>query len=703
MAKRPRHVSKLTPQPLLRPGTSLTSPPDCTKRTWRKALCPALVVLLALLAYAPTLWNGLAFDDTVIIGENQQIKSIRNFPRIFITDYWGGIERPDLFAATRLFRPLVIATFALNYAVGGLKPIGYHAVNILLHAGVSLAVYGLGVRWFLSPAGATLAAALFAVHPLHTEAVAGIVGRAEILMALGVLLAIGGYIRGGALTRVIGAPAAFALGLLGKEQAVMLPALLVLYDAYEGSQRLCSVGWTGLAWNALRRIWPYAGILAAYMVLRAWVLHGAVLPFMLPLDNPLAYVPVGVRLHNAVAVAGRYLLLFLWPSPLSPDYSYDQIPLLTSPINRYFLTAALLWGSLAFLAVQSFVRARGAAGFSIALTTLMFFPASNLIVPIGTIMGERLFYLPSVGLCWLVGLGWQHVMDRTAERHFLQRSGWAILGALLLVFTAMTVRYGRVWRDDDALFSYAIQVAPRSAKIQLDFGSVLAATPDRKEEAIQHFRQAVEIYNAYGKAWDAMGRAYLQLKRWDQAIAAFKEASALDPADPNPYNNVGVAYANLARWDDAMAAFRQAVALKPDLVQAHRNLADLYDKKGWSEAALAQRALELTPTDPVAWTQAGNTFLRLRWPEQALGTFREAVRLDPNLPEARLGLAQAYESLDRFPEAAQAYEALLSLRPHAPAIHRHLADLYSTRLRDPARAEAHHRQAQEAPPRPAGP
>jgi tetratricopeptide (TPR) repeat protein len=332
----------------------------------------------------------------------------------------------------------------------------------------------------------------------------------------------------------------------------------------------------------------------------------------------------------------------------------------------------------------------------------MFLPASNLILPIGTIMGERLFYLPSVGLCWLVGLGWERILAWN-ERPFLRRAGWAVLGVLLLVFTAMTVRYGRVWRDDNALFSYAIQVAPRSAKIQLDFGAVLAATPGRMEEAIQHFRQSVEIYNAYGKAWDAMGRAYLELKRSDQAIAAFKEASALDPTDPNPYNNIGVAYVALAQWDDAMTAFRRAVALKPNLAQAHRNLADVYDKKGWTEAALAQRALELTPTDPLAWIQAGSTFLQLRWPEEALGAFREAVRLDPNLPEAHLRQAQAFESLDRFPEAAQAYEALLRLRPRALAIHRRLAELYTTRLGDPARAEAHLRQAQEAAPRPAGP
>ena len=134
---------------------------------------------MAILAYAPTLRNGFVHDDTFVVVGNRLIGSLRNLPKIFLTDYWGTTQSFDLSALTKLYRPLVIVSFALNYAVGGLQPLGYHAVNILLHAGVSLAVYGVGVRLFLSRPGATVAAALFAVHPLHTEAVAGIVGRAE--------------------------------------------------------------------------------------------------------------------------------------------------------------------------------------------------------------------------------------------------------------------------------------------------------------------------------------------------------------------------------------------------------------------------------------------------------------------------------------------------------------------------------------------
>jgi tetratricopeptide (TPR) repeat protein len=698
----PRTKRPALPTP--EPGSAAPSLPQNDKptRPWAHLLGPGLVLLLALLAYAPTLGNGFAYDDTAIIQENPVIRSLRNLPRMLVTDYWGTLELPDVFHDTRLYRPLVIVSFALNYALGGLHPLGYHVVNLLLHAGVSLAVYGVGAQLLgLPPAGAAVAAALFAVHPLHTEAVAGIVGRAELFMALGVLLALWGYRRGDRLGH-LGSLLAFALGLLAKEQAVVLPGLLLLHELVARRLSARPARWPAWAATTLIRLLPYLGLLAAYFLLRAWVLGGRLVPSASFLANPLAHVPLGPRLLTALAVAGRYLTLMIWPAPLSPDYSYNQIPLITSPLAWPLLWAALLWGGLLGLGGRSFLRGRGTAGFAVGFTLLSFLPASNLLVPIGTIMGERLFYLPSVGLCWLAGLAWAAGATRLARPRLRQAAGVS-LGVLLLALTGQSLRYGRIWRDDLTLFSYAVQAVPRSAVIRFNLGSALLFEKDRKEEAITHLRRAVEIYPRYRQAWDALGRGYLDTKQWGQAIATFKKAMAVDPNYPHPYNNIGLAYVALGRWDEAIAAFRRAVALKPDLAQAHRNLADVYERRGWSEAELAERALELTTTDPLAWLHAGSTFLRLAWPEEALMAFREAVRLDPKLPQAQLALAQAYDRLVRPREAAQAYEALLQLRPALPAVHRRLAELYTRYLNDPAKAAAHLRQAQETSDRPAGP
>ncbi len=663
-------------------------------------MVPGIIVFIALLAYTLTLGNGLVFDDEEAVTNNRLITSLRNIPTLLTTGYWSGADQ-DLDRS--LYRPLVTTSFALNYAVHGVKPIGYHAVSILLHAAVSLAVYALGRRLFQTREAAAVAAALFAVHPLHVEAVAGIVSRAELLMSLGVLLALIGYIRAGVVAPLwsrlrLGSLAAFAVGLLAKEQSIVLPALLVMFDIYAARQASCPLRWTALAKDVLPRLLPYAGILALYFLLRAWAVGGIVVPSPHWLDNPLAHVSLGTRLLTALAVAGRYLTLILWPFHLSPDYSYNQIPVAASLLDGRVLLAALLWGSLIALAAWSFTRGRGTAAFATTFTLITFLPAANLIVPIGTIMGERLFYLPSAGLCWLAGLGWQTVLART-ESLRSRRVTWSVLGAFLLAFTVQTGRYSRIWRDDLTLFSYGVQAAPNSAKMQFNFGSqILFRFKDRREEAILHLRRAVELLPTSARWWDALGRAYLDVKDWDQAMATFRQAMEVDPTYPHPYNNIGLAYVAVGRWDDAMAAFRKAVALKPDLAQAHRNLADVYSQKGWTKAEMAERALELTPSDPLAWIQAGTTFLQLNWSDEALDAFVQAVRLDPKLPEAYLRLAQACERLDRFAEAAGSYEALLRLRPNAPAIHRHLAELYATRLADPTRAAAHLRQADAGAP-----
>ncbi len=674
----------------------------------RRSLWPALILLVAVLAYLQTLGNGFVFDDHMIEG-NWMIRSLRHFPQMFTSGYWEGVEPGGRFAGTKLYRPLVIASFAVNYAVGGLEPLGYHAVNILLHAGVSLAIYGSGASVGLSREGAAVAAVLFAVHPLHTEAVAGVVGRAEILMALGVLLALAGYARGGRVARV-GSLAAFTLALLAKEQAVVLPGLLVLHELCRRRRAALVPRWGVFARSLLLRLLPFMGILGTYVLLRIWLFGWVAVPIPVFLDNPLAAAPLGPRLLTVLVVAGRYLSLFLWPTPLSPDYSYDQIPLATSPLDGRVLLAILLWGSLFTLALRSFFRERGAVGFAVGFTLFTFLPVSNLLVPIGTIMGERLFYLPSVGLCWLVGLGWEAVWSRFHRTHLR----WAVCAAILLAFMAQTLRYTRVWHDDLSLFAHGVTAAPKSAKMHrsvalallgLYHGEGVSTTVSetvgvdllavvRKDEAMTHLLRATEIYPDYASAWNEIGLQQTRDQRWEQALAAFQKVIALDPGSPAPHLSLGAVYEKIGRSDDALAAFRRAAALNPGLAGAHENLSRVYERRGWGDASQAERELALFPADPRVWLRAGSTFHRLGWSEEALAAFRQAAALKPDLAEAHLALARTYDDLGRSREAAEAYEALIQLRPHLPDVHRRLAELYATRLNDPARAEAHLRQVQ---------
>ncbi len=616
--------------------------PDSTLNTprcdWRSLLCPALVFVLAVLVFAPTLGNDFVYDDGALVVRNPLITSLGQLPTLFGSSYWAGysweLNPPTTGRKGGVYRPLVTFSFALNYAMGGLNPFGYHAVNLFLHAGVSLAVYGLGRRLLLTRAGAIVAAALFAVHPLHTEAVAGIVGRAELLMALGVLLALDGYVRGGAAAR-LGSLAAFVVGLMAKEQAAVLPGLLILTEVFVTRRSSWNPRWGAVARGALHRLLPYAGLLGAYLFLRSWVLGGVLrgsagstTSF---LDNPLAHASLGSRFLTALSVAGQYLVLYLWPSRLSPDYSYNQVPLATSLFDGRVLLAGFLWMSLFTLAARSFTRGKGSACLAVAFTLLTFLPASNLIIPIGTIMGERLFYLPSVGLCWLAGLGWQAAQAKTNWPR-LRKAAWAVFGVVLLALATQTVRYGRTWRDNATLFSYAVKVAPNSAKVHYTLG-VHSKDP---EAALREFEEAVQIYPEFlARHADFnvnLGGRLLHLERYDDATKALERAVALAPRLKAAHYNLGLAHARQARWKDAEASYRQALALDRGQASHHNSLSFVLRRQARDQEALAEA--------------------------------EEAIRLNPTFAEAHYNRAQALEALGRIRDAVAASERALALEPN---------------------------------------
>src|SRR6185436_17495008 len=198
----------------------------------RRPLSPLLVLAgltaVVLLAYGGTLRNGFTFDDHAIIVQNSLIKRMEYRPTLLTSDYWAGVRDPGAAPTIHagLYRPLVLLSFAVNHAAAGLSPWSYHLINVLLHLGVTWLLYAVARQLEFSLQAALAAALLFALHPIHAEAVAGVVGRAELLMSAGVLAGLLWGMQG----RLWLSLAAFFLALLSKEQAVMLPALLLLYE-----------------------------------------------------------------------------------------------------------------------------------------------------------------------------------------------------------------------------------------------------------------------------------------------------------------------------------------------------------------------------------------------------------------------------------------------------------------------------------------
>ncbi len=389
------------------------------------------VAACAVVVYLGALWNRFAVDDLPIIVLNPLVADVSGVWRAFAAPYWP----PDL--GGHMYRPLVIAGFALDRLVDGAP--WFHAVNLLWHAAASVAVAAFARRWADS-AVALVAGLLFAVHPVHVEAVANIVGRAELMAAFFTVLAVYAAL---ARESVGWSAAALGVGLLSKENAAVTPALIAW-------------GWMlGLSRPARRRMalflasWGLVG--GAYFAVRAAVRH----PFAGYESIAPMFVgesPLTVRLTAAHGLADVTRLL-VFPLTLRADYSPAERTVVTSPLDPRFLAGvacALVWGALLALAWK---RGRTLEAFGLGWVGVALLPVANLLFPAGFYLAERTLYLPSAGFVvaaavWLARL--PHKWLRP------------LVATLVLVAGLRTALRVPVWRDNERVTRSVIHDSPRS-------------------------------------------------------------------------------------------------------------------------------------------------------------------------------------------------------------------------------------------------
>jgi hypothetical protein len=589
----------------------------------RSSTAALLLTALVALAYGNSLRSGFVFDDLPLIAHDRVLGDLHGLPNLFLRDYWAG-SRDDQEAAVSprsgLYRPVVIVSYSLNVAGGEPQPWLFHLINTALHALVTCFLYLVALEHGFTPAAALSAAGLFAVHPLHTEAVSAITGRAELLMSLGVLAGLWFAARGKPWLTCL----AYAFALFSKEQALVLPLLLVISD-WTRSGRNVSIRWWPAAW---RRYASYGLVLAGYLVLRGVALGGFSLPPVDSLVNPAATAGPAVRVWTAVKVAGMYLWLLIWPAQLSANYSFDSIALAHSPLDPTVVLSALIWVSFLVLAWWAYGRNRRSVLFAVAVMFLTFLPVSNLFFPIGTVMGERLFYLPSAGFCLLVGLAWEsarpaggvrspkfevrhwrlkhhgaQLKPRTSNlepRTILARFFFAALCLVLIVRTAIR---NHDWQDNERLALSMLRVAPRNAMAYalLGYTRKTQDTPETRAQAIEAYEAALRIYPDYVRLDPLFASHYAQLLFHDgrhaEAVRTFEAALATHPRWSTVHYNLGLAYAKVGRIPEAEQELRRAQALNPADADTYNVLSHVLLQQGRPREALdaAEQALAYAP------------------------------------------------------------------------------------------------------------
>jgi protein O-mannosyl-transferase len=536
----------------------------------------ALLLAVAMPVYGNTLLNSFTMDDELYILRNPTVTEL-SFRGLFVPTQFNNV-----------FRPVTFSTFSLNWLLSGPRPTAYHLLNLLLHAAAALLLYLVLKRLLEAlPEGtniAWVAALLFVVHPLHSEAVASVAGRSELLAAAFLLGAWLLHLR----DRPYLALLCLVLALMSKESAVVFLPLVLAADYGNGK---------------LKPIWRYAAICAvtAFYLALLWKVQGGRfgekgISF---LDNPLASLPSNLRILNALRIAWKYVALHFYPATLSCDYSYNSIKLFAG----WSHAALAAFGISIVLALWSFALVTRRSGWALAgsLYLIAFSVTANLLVPTGTIMAERLAYLPSTGFCLLVALLWVALEKR------YKRLSWTMLALVLLVFAGRTFARNRDWKDNFTLYSAAVSAVPQSAKMHANLGGELLQR-NQLEAAANEFQTALRIYPPYPEAMEFYGLVQSRLGQNQQARQTLEKSLTLIGKDNINYSFTAVNLAGvlmeLGANDQALKLLDDVIATTPDYSRAWSNRAVIHLQSGDRSAARsdAEQALRLDPTNAQAQT-----------------------------------------------------------------------------------------------------
>ncbi len=683
----------------------------------------AIIFILGFALYANTIQHGYALDDKVVITHNQfteeGVSGIRDILSHDTLTGFLGIQK-RLVAGGR-YRPLSLVTFAVEHQILGQNPHVSHFINVLLYALTGVLLYTLlstllvshrsSRRWYFSlPFIATL---LYVAHPIHTEVVANIKGRDDIMALLGALLALYYTLRYLGTNKVIYLIinfVVFFLALMSKENAVTFVALIPLAAFFFTKH--------GIKKNLISTI-PLLLATILFLAIRHKALGGPTVETGPELMNdPFLYASRGQELATIFYTWLIYLRLLVFPHPLTYDYYPKQIDIINFGDPRA-IASVLIYSAFAVIAVAG-LRRRGLIAYGIWLYALTFSVVSNLVFNVGTFMNERFVYAPSLGFC-LVGA---YLLVRRVPRLFKsENAGRRVLSgtlmAILCLYSTLVLSRNRAWANDYTLFTHDTRVSSKSAKsacwaggeltnealklreIRMQGASVdeIAGRIDKETHlpkaekseflassnldtlklkiekrenemralAFTYLNRSVEINPKYIDALLLLAKAYFQLDgNYEKAAESCLRILRMNP-------NYGDAYVNLESYlnqcEDAdlqIRTWEEASEIDPNRFEPNFHLGKLYGsyKNDIGKAIpFLERSVQLDPTSAKAYNNLGVAYgLSGRFTE-AIQALERAVQLDPTDAQAYTNLAVTYSSMGNEAKASEYFKKAANCAP----------------------------------------
>lgn len=712
-----------------------------------------IVFLVALVCFCISYDGDFVFDDSEAVVGNKDLLPETPLMNIFFNDFWG--KKLDSKTSHKSYRPLTVLTYRLSYYLaGGLKPIFFHVPNIILHGIVSVLLLRMfsilfggysvdaesGNVQFKAAKSSFLCALLFAVHPIHTESVSGVVGRADLLCAVLFISSFLLYVKSCASDLLknekqlkVYRPSSFsvqlmfasmllcALSVFCKEQGITVIGICSAYDIIV----VCGVDvleLVGLRRKYRRAVvsngdmnghhkgedsvvspWVLSAIkrhillimTGVLVLLFRWRIMGSTPPTFQLHDNPHSFAN-GTLLRglnynylysiNAWLLVNPWWLCFDWSMGCIPVIKAFSDPRILAVVTVWIILGALLWTCLKAPVTQD----QRTLTMALALIIVPFLPASNLFFRVGFVIAERILYLSSIGFCMLVVLGVRHICVTYPKYSKLVQLGIILL---LTVFMARCIQRSSQWRNEMELFTSGAEVCPLNAKVQYNIAK-LHADNGNTEYAITKYRQAIELNPEYDQAMNNLGNILKDKNELIEAEQLLERAVAIREEFAAAWMNLGIVKASLKKYDEAEKCYGTAIKHRRKYPDCFYNLGNLYlEVKQYDRAVEAwKNATNLRPTHSQAWINMAVVFDNIENYEESIAVTMQALKHLPEEPQLFFNLGNVYGKQAKFKESEQYFLKAIKLAPKNAKFYANLAVLYH-RWEQYDKAEATYKRA----------
>lgn len=639
-----------------------------------------IIFLLTFVYYGNTVFNEYALDDAIVITQNDYTqKGLAGIPDIFKNELFTGFfkVKKDLVAGGR-YRPLSMVTFAIEVELFGLNPHISHLINVILFAFLVMMLYKVLDRLFIKKYNVKewyqyipfIATLLYLAHPIHTEVVANIKGRDEIMSLLGSLLAFDFAIKYIShpmkLKSFILIFISYLLAMFSKEIAITFLVTIPLALWFFLDVKIKDI---------IKAISPMLIASIIYFIVRQQVVGQEGIKTVPELMNDSFLEMTTSQKYATIAYTmGLYIKLLFFPHPLTYDYYPYHIPITEWSHWHAWLSFVIIL-VLAWIALKQFKK-KTIVSFSILFYAISLAPVSNILFPVGVFMNERFVFVASIGFCLIAAQFLAYVFSKKIQTNSIRV---AILSLILLLYAGKTISRNADWKNDFTLFTTDVKVSKNGAKSNCSAGGKLieeAIKPENSAKRNEYLRMAIKylthslsIYPRYGDALLLLGNAYFEYnKNLDSCIWAYRKLLTLNPdhnlaisntelvlratddvdykikvwedyfsLNPNRYEinyQLGTLYGRYK--NDLLKAkyyLNRAVAIKSDSPEANKDLGVAYGMLMQYDSSLIflKKAAELDPKDAQTFVNIGITYLNLNNKDEAKRYFEKAKSIDKNI------------------------------------------------------------------------